>query len=109
VQGLQIGDEVQTLAGRKTIKWIGYNKFTKEEGRTWQDIVMPVRVTLLQAQGINSRGTAGYRVAMGRTARIGHSVRNRFSAGLTPPTTVALRDPSPAQGLAIAERLQLDR
>ena len=33
VQDLQIGDEVQTLAGRKTIKWIGYNKFTKEEGR----------------------------------------------------------------------------
>src|SRR5713101_7485494 len=34
VQELQIGDEVQTLAGRKTIKWIGYKKFTKEEGRT---------------------------------------------------------------------------
>src|SRR6516225_9393541 len=44
VQELQIGDEIQTLAGRKTIKWIGYTKFTKEEGRAWQDIVMPVRV-----------------------------------------------------------------
>jgi len=44
VQELQIGDEVQTLAGRKTIKWIGYNKFTKEEGSAWQDSVMPVRV-----------------------------------------------------------------
>jgi hypothetical protein len=44
VQELRIGDEVQTLAGRKTIKWIGYNKFTKEEGRTWQDGVMPIRV-----------------------------------------------------------------
>ena len=44
VQELQIGDEVRTLAGRKTIKWIGYNKFTKEEGRTWQDGVMPIRV-----------------------------------------------------------------
>jgi hypothetical protein len=44
VQELQIGDEVQSLAGRKTIKWIGYNKFTKEEGRVWQDSVMPVRV-----------------------------------------------------------------
>jgi hypothetical protein len=44
VQELQIGDEVQTLAGRKTIKWIGYNKFTKKEGRTWQDSVMPIRV-----------------------------------------------------------------
>jgi Hint domain len=44
VQELQIGDEVQTLAGRKTIKWIGYNKFTKEDGRAWPDTVMPVRV-----------------------------------------------------------------
>jgi hypothetical protein len=44
VQELQIGDEVQTLAGHKTIKWIGYNKFTKEEGRAWQDSVMPIRV-----------------------------------------------------------------
>ena len=45
MEELQIGDEVQTLAGRKTIKWIGYNKFTKEEeGRAWQDIVMPIRV-----------------------------------------------------------------
>jgi hypothetical protein len=44
VQELQIGDEVQTLAGRKTIKWIGYNKFTKEEGRAWQDNVMPIHV-----------------------------------------------------------------
>ena len=44
VQELQIGDEVQTLAGRKTIKWIGYNKFIKEEGRAWHDNVMPIRV-----------------------------------------------------------------
>src|SRR5262245_32350825 len=44
VQELQIGDEVVTLAGPKTIKWIGYNKFTKEEGRAWQHSVMPVRV-----------------------------------------------------------------
>jgi hypothetical protein len=44
VQDLRIGDEVQTLAGRKTIKWIGYNKFTKEEGRAWQDSVLPIRV-----------------------------------------------------------------
>ena len=44
VEDLQIGDEVQTLAGPKAIKWIGYNKFTKEEGRSWQDSVMPVRV-----------------------------------------------------------------
>jgi hypothetical protein len=44
VQDLQIGEEVQTLAGRKTIKWIGYNKFTKAEGRAWHDNVMPIRV-----------------------------------------------------------------
>ena len=44
VQDLRIGDEVQTLAVRKTIKWIGYNKFTKEEGRAWHDSVMPIRV-----------------------------------------------------------------
>ena len=44
VEELQIGDEVWTLAGRRAIKWIGYNKFTKEEGRPWQDSVMPVRV-----------------------------------------------------------------
>jgi hypothetical protein len=44
VQELQIGDEVRTLAGRRPIKWIGYNKFTKEEGRVWQDRVMPIRV-----------------------------------------------------------------
>ena len=44
VQDLQIGNEVQTLSGRKTIRWIGYNKFTKEEGRAWQDSVMPIRV-----------------------------------------------------------------
>src|SRR3954451_8265590 len=44
VEDLRIGDEVQTLAGRKAIKWIGYNKFTKEEGRAWQDNVMPIHV-----------------------------------------------------------------
>jgi hypothetical protein len=44
VQDLQIGDEVHTLAGLKTIKWIGYNKFTKQEGKTWLDSVMPIRV-----------------------------------------------------------------
>jgi len=44
VQELQIGDEVHTLAGRKAVKWIGHNKFTKEEGRAWQDSVMPIRV-----------------------------------------------------------------
>jgi hypothetical protein len=44
VQDLRIGDEVQTLAGRKTVKWIGYNKFTKEQGRAWQTSVIPIHV-----------------------------------------------------------------
>jgi Hint domain len=44
VQDLQIGDEVQTLSGRKTVKWIGYNKFTKDEDKTWHESVMPIRV-----------------------------------------------------------------
>jgi hypothetical protein len=44
VQDLHIGDEVHTLAGLRAIKWIGYNKFTKEEGKTWLDSVMPIRV-----------------------------------------------------------------
>ena len=44
VEELQIGDEVQTLSGRKTIKWIGYNRFTKEEHRAWQDTVKPIRL-----------------------------------------------------------------
>jgi hypothetical protein len=44
VQELQVGDEVRTLAGRKAIKWIGYNKFTQEKGRVWPDSVMPIRV-----------------------------------------------------------------
>jgi hypothetical protein len=44
VQELRIGDEVQTRAGRETIKWIGYNKFTKEEGTAWQETVKPIRV-----------------------------------------------------------------
>jgi hypothetical protein len=44
VQELQIGDEVTTLVGPKVVKWIGYRKFTKEEGKAWQDEVMPVRI-----------------------------------------------------------------
>jgi hypothetical protein len=47
VQDLRIGDEVLTLAGTRIIKWIGYNKFTKEEGKPWIDSVMPVRVARL--------------------------------------------------------------
>jgi Hint domain-containing protein len=45
VQDLRVGDEILTLAGPKIIKWIGYNKFTKEEGRAWHDNVMPIHLT----------------------------------------------------------------
>jgi len=44
VEDLQIGDQVLTLSGPMAIKWIGYNKFTKEEGRAWPDSVMPIRI-----------------------------------------------------------------
>jgi Hint domain len=47
IEDLRIGDEVLTLSGPKAIKWIGYNKFTKDEDRRWQDGVMPVRVARL--------------------------------------------------------------
>jgi len=56
VQELQIGDEVQTLAGSKTIiKWIGYDKFTKEEGKAWHDNVMPIYVARSTAIFISRR------------------------------------------------------
>jgi hypothetical protein len=56
VQELQIGDEIQTLAGRKTIiKWIGYDKFTKEEGKAWHDNVMPIYVARSTAIFISRR------------------------------------------------------
>jgi hypothetical protein len=45
VQDLKIGDEVHTLRGLKPIKWIGYNRFTKEAGRSWQDGVLPICVS----------------------------------------------------------------
>jgi hypothetical protein len=44
VEDLRIGDDVDTLSGHRAIKWIGYSKFTKDEGRPWQAGVMPVRV-----------------------------------------------------------------
>jgi hypothetical protein len=44
VQDLQIGDEVHTLAGVKAVRWVGRQKFTKEEGKVWHDSVMPVRI-----------------------------------------------------------------
>jgi hypothetical protein len=44
VEDLRIGDEVLTLSGPKTIKWIGYDKYTKDADRPWQARVMPVRI-----------------------------------------------------------------
>jgi hypothetical protein len=44
VEDLQIGEEVDTLSGLRTIKWIGHNKFTKDDGRPWLRSVMPIRV-----------------------------------------------------------------
>jgi Hint domain len=44
VEDLQIGAEVLTLSGPKAIKWIGYNKYTKDADRPWQARVMPIRV-----------------------------------------------------------------
>ena len=44
VEDLQIGDEVLTLSGPKPVKWIGYDKYTKDDDRPWQAGVMPIRV-----------------------------------------------------------------
>jgi hypothetical protein len=44
VEDLQIGADVLTLSGPKAIKWIGYNKYTKDADRPWQARVMPIRV-----------------------------------------------------------------
>jgi hypothetical protein len=44
IEDLQIGDEVLTLSGPKPVKWIGYDKYTKDDDRPWQASVMPIRV-----------------------------------------------------------------
>jgi hypothetical protein len=44
VEDLRIGDEVLTLSGPKTVRWIGYGKYTKDADRSWPASVMPVRV-----------------------------------------------------------------
>src|SRR5262249_10960622 len=45
IEELRIGDVVETLRGRKAIKWIGHRRFRKSEGRRkWPEIVLPVRV-----------------------------------------------------------------
>jgi hypothetical protein len=44
IEDLQIGDEVLTLAGPKAIKWVGYDKYTRDKGRPWPSSVMPIRV-----------------------------------------------------------------
>jgi len=55
VQELEIGDEVQTRSGRRAVKWIGYSKFTKDEGSTWQDSVMPIRVARFAIDDLSPR------------------------------------------------------
>src|SRR5258706_1218945 len=45
VEDLQIGDQLLTLSGPMTIKWVGYSKYTKDDGQRWQASVMPIRVT----------------------------------------------------------------
>ena len=44
MQELRIGHKVHTLAGRKVVKGIGYDKLTKEESTAWHDSVRPIRV-----------------------------------------------------------------
>jgi hypothetical protein len=44
VEDLRIGDEVLTLSGPKAVKWIGYDKYTKDPDRPWTAGVMPVRI-----------------------------------------------------------------
>jgi hypothetical protein len=44
VEDLQIGDQLLTLSGPIAIKWVGYSKYTKGDGRPWQASVMPIRV-----------------------------------------------------------------
>ena len=58
VQDLRIGDEVQTLAGREKIRWIGYNKFNKAESRTWQGGVMPICVARFAINEHNLTGSS---------------------------------------------------
>jgi hypothetical protein len=44
IEVLQIGEEVLTLTGPKAIKWIGYDKYTKDDSRPWLADVMPIRI-----------------------------------------------------------------
>ena len=44
VEDLRIEDQLLTLSGPMPIKWVGYSKYTKDEGRPWQASVMPIRV-----------------------------------------------------------------
>src|SRR6266478_9272051 len=44
VEDLQIGDQLLTLSGPMAIKWVGYSKYTKDDGRPWQASVTPIRV-----------------------------------------------------------------
>ena len=53
VEELSIGDEVETAAGPKLIKWIGRRTFAKPTHGVWPDKVIPIRITR-SALGDNS-------------------------------------------------------
>lgn len=44
VEDLKIGDQVLTLNGFQSIKWVGYRKFKKAAGKDWVESVKPIRV-----------------------------------------------------------------
>jgi hypothetical protein len=44
VEDLRIGHQLLTLSGPMAIKWVGYSKYKKDDGRPWQASVMPIRV-----------------------------------------------------------------
>jgi hypothetical protein len=44
VEDLKIGDEIVTLNGVKSIRWIGHNRYKKQPGMDWIEAVKPIRV-----------------------------------------------------------------
>jgi hypothetical protein len=45
IEELTIGEEVETAAGPKPVKWIGRRTFLKPTHGVWQDEVIPIRIT----------------------------------------------------------------
>jgi hypothetical protein len=44
VEDLEIGDEIVTFNGVKSIRWIGHNRYKKQPGTDWIEAVKPIRV-----------------------------------------------------------------